>query len=80
MLSGQRAGNAVSFVKSYDPPGFGYSSVSYEGELNGDGTEIAGHWSIPRAGLSGEFLMIPRDERRPNVRAKRSPAGQSLYA
>ncbi|MGC2780233.1 MAG: hypothetical protein WA418_31800 [Bradyrhizobium sp.] len=55
-LSGRRAGLAVSFVKTYDPPGFGYDIVSYRGTLNGDATEIFGTWSI--ALLTGEFLMV----------------------
>lgn len=57
-LSGERAGQTVSFIKSYDPPGFGYDMVSYTGTLSADGMEIAGRWSIPRSSLSGEFLMI----------------------
>ena len=57
-LSGERAGQAVSFLKSYNPPGFGYDIVSYAGTLSTDGMEIAGRWRIPRSGLSGEFLMI----------------------
>jgi hypothetical protein len=40
-----------------DPPGFGYGTVSYRGDLNGDATEIAGTWTIA-GGFSGEFLMI----------------------
>ncbi|MEZ5787367.1 MAG: hypothetical protein R3D62_13090 [Xanthobacteraceae bacterium] len=57
-LSGERAGRAVSFTKSYDPPGFGYGVVGYAGTLSADGMEIAGHWRISRSNLSGEFLMI----------------------
>jgi hypothetical protein len=71
-LSGTRNGRAVSFLKTYDPPGFGYSTVSYDGTLNGDATEIAGQWNI-RQGLlsmSGEFLMI-RAGRRAAVRAQK---------
>ena len=55
-LSGNRSGNAVSFVKRYEPPGFGYDAVSYEGSVNADATEIDGRWRIP--GISGTFLMI----------------------
>ncbi len=44
MLSGSIAGRAVTFEKAYDPPGFGYSAVSYDGVLNGDATEISGRW------------------------------------
>lgn len=68
ILSGHRRGRAVSFVKTYDPPGFGYDTVTYSGELNGDATEIAGMWTIePR--LSGAFLMI-RAGRRAQVRTR----------
>jgi hypothetical protein len=34
VLSGHRSGHSVSFVKSYDPPGFGFDTVNYAGELN----------------------------------------------
>ena len=55
-LSGYRNGRAVSFLKSYDPPGFGYNTVRYSGQLNGDATEIAGTWTIDRHVL-GTFVM-----------------------
>jgi hypothetical protein len=55
-LAGYRQGRTVSFMKSYDPPGFGYDTVAYRGELNGDATEIAGVWTIG-SGFSGEFVM-----------------------
>lgn len=55
-LSGSRSGSAVSFVKRYEPPGYGYDAVTYEGALNADATEIDGRWRV--AGLSGTFLMI----------------------
>ena len=57
-LSGERTGQAVAFIKSYEPPGFGYDVVHYAGTLSADGLEIAGSWTIPRSGSSGEFLMI----------------------
>jgi len=66
LLDGRRAGSVVSFTKTYDPPGFGYESVMYEGTLNADATEIDGRWSIPRDYLSGKFLMI-----RSNAAARR---------
>jgi hypothetical protein len=56
ILSGQRGGNSVSFVKSYDPPGFGFDTVNYKGELNADATEIAGMWSIGSV-FFGAFVM-----------------------
>ncbi|MBR0846161.1 hypothetical protein JQ543_00285 [Bradyrhizobium diazoefficiens] len=55
-IAGQRAGSAVSFVKRYEPPGFGYASVTYEGSVNAEATEIDGRWRLP--GASGAFLMI----------------------
>ena len=55
-LAGSRSGSAVSFVKRYEPPGYGYDSVTYEGSVNADATEIDGRWRIP--GISGTFLMI----------------------
>ena len=58
ILAGTRSGSVVSFVKSYDPPGFGYEIVAYQGTLNSDGTEIEGRWTLKRAALSGKFLMV----------------------
>jgi hypothetical protein len=55
-LAGYRQGRTVSFMKSYDPSGFGYDAVAYCGELNSDATEIAGTWTIG-SGFSGEFVM-----------------------
>jgi hypothetical protein len=57
LLSGHRQSRTVAFVKTYDPPGFGYGAVSYRGDLNGHATEIAGTWTIA-GGFSGAFLMI----------------------
>jgi hypothetical protein len=65
-LVGNRQSRAVSFVKSYDPPGFGYDTVTYAGELNADNSEIAGVWSIDSI-FSGTFLMI---RARPHVVAQ----------
>jgi len=66
LLDGSRNGGVVSFTKTYDPPGFGYDTVMYQGTLNADATEIDGRWSIPRDYLSGKFLMI-----RSNAAARR---------
>jgi hypothetical protein len=55
-LSGSRSGSAVSFVKRYEPPGYGYDTVRYDGSVNGDATEIDGRWRVQ--GVSGTFLMI----------------------
>ena len=57
-IAGHRSGRAVSFVKRYEPPGYGYSSVSYEGSVNADATEIDGRWKVPGIALSGTFLMV----------------------
>jgi hypothetical protein len=56
-ISGQRSGSAVSFVKTYEPPGYGYDKVFYEGRVNADATEISGRWRVGAA-LSGSFLMV----------------------
>jgi hypothetical protein len=55
-IAGHRSGCAVSFVKRYEPPGYGYDKVTYEGLVNADATEIGGRWRLP--GLSGAFLMV----------------------
>lgn len=72
LLSGHRQSRTVGFVKIYDPPGFGYGTVSYAGELNGDATEIAGTWTIA-GGFSGAFLMI-RAARRASARERKKRA------
>ena len=54
--AGHRSGSAVSFVKRYEPPGYGYDTVSYEGTVNAEATEIDGRWKLP--GISGTFLMV----------------------
>lgn len=71
-LSGARAGRAVTFEKSYDPPGYGYASVAYDGVLNADATEISGSWSIA-ANLNGQFLMV-RAARKAKSRARKKLA------
>jgi hypothetical protein len=55
-IAGHRSGSTVSFVKRYEPPGYGYDKVTYEGVVNADATEIDGRWRLP--GLSGTFLMV----------------------
>lgn len=55
-IAGQRSGSAVTFVKRYEPPGYGFDTVHYEGTLNAESTEIDGRWRLP--GQSGAFLMI----------------------
>jgi hypothetical protein len=55
-ITGHHSGSAVSFVKRYEPSGFGFDTVPYEGVLNAEATEIDGRWQLPR--YSGSFLMI----------------------
>lgn len=55
-ITGHRAGSVVSFVKRYEPAGFGFDIVHYDGIMNGEATEIDGRWRLP--GTSGAFLMI----------------------
>jgi hypothetical protein len=57
-IAGHRSGSAVSFVKRYEPPGYGYDTISYEGQVNADATEIDGRWRLPGTPLSGTFLMV----------------------
>lgn len=57
-IAGHRSGATVSFVKSYDPPGYGYDKVFYDGAVNADATEISGRWRLPGSALSGTFLMV----------------------
>jgi hypothetical protein len=57
-IAGHRSGSAVSFVKRYAPPGYGYDTVSYEGFVNADATEIDGRWRVPGTMVSGTFLMV----------------------
>lgn len=56
ILSGHRSGRSITFIKTYDPPGFGFDTVNYVGELNADATEIAGVWSIGSVSF-GAFIM-----------------------
>ncbi len=58
LLDGHRRRSAVAFIKTYDPKGFGYGVVEYQGRVNADATEIDGEWKIPGTALAGKFLMI----------------------
>ncbi|MET4255912.1 hypothetical protein ABIC09_000840 [Bradyrhizobium sp. S3.12.5] len=60
-ITGHRAGSVVSFVKRYEPPGYGFDIVQYDGIMNGEATEIDGRWRLP--GTSGSFLMIRASKR-----------------
>ncbi|MFB9262135.1 hypothetical protein ACFFWD_02925 [Bradyrhizobium erythrophlei] len=57
-IAGHRSGSAVSFVKRYEPPGYGYDKVQYEGSVNAEATEIDGRWRILGTAYSGTFLMV----------------------
>ena len=57
-IAGHRSGSAVSFIKRYEPPGYGYDTVTYEGTVNAEATEIDGRWRIPGTAHSGTFLMV----------------------
>jgi hypothetical protein len=56
-IAGHRSGSTVSFVKRYEPPGYGYTTVSYEGSVNAEATEIDGRWRVGTS-ASGTFLMV----------------------
>ncbi len=66
-IAGHRSGSAVSFVKRYEPPGYGYDKVSYEGAVNAEATEIDGRWRIPGTAYSGTFLMVRSSQPAPAV-------------
>lgn len=57
MIDGSVAGASVAFTKTYDGSGGWAHSVAYEGELNGERTEIEGRWTIADKAF-GRFLMI----------------------
>ena len=57
-IAGHRSGNAVLFVKRYEPHGYGYDTVRYEGVVNAEATEIDGRWRVPGTSFSGAFLMV----------------------
>lgn len=57
-LVGTRSDSAVTFTKTYEQPDEVHRCpISYEGALNGEGTEIEGRWTIMRF-CSGKFLMV----------------------
>jgi hypothetical protein len=67
-IAGHRSGSAVSFIKRYEPPGYGYDTVSYEGTVNAEATEIDGRWRLP--GMSGTFLMVRSSKPAQSVEAE----------
>ena len=56
-VQGRRTDRAVTWLKLYDGAYRLYDAVRYTGDINEDGTEISGRWSIP-GNWSGTFLMI----------------------
>jgi hypothetical protein len=56
-LQGRRTGCSVTWLKIYDGSFRLYDSVHYAGDVNADGTEIEGRWTVPGS-WSGRFLMI----------------------
>lgn len=75
-LAGSRAGQRVSFTKTYEAEGEEFQPIAYEGVLSGDGTEVEGTWAI-RTGssLSGRFLMS-----RPRRKAQERKARRTVRA
>jgi hypothetical protein len=55
-IAGHRSGSTVSFVKRYEPHGYGFGTVFYEGTVNAEATEIDGRWRLSHS--SGTFLMV----------------------
>jgi hypothetical protein len=56
-VQGRRTGRSVTFLKLYDAAFQFYDTVHYAGDVNHDGTEIEGRWTVPGS-WSGRFLMI----------------------
>lgn len=57
MLSGSRGEGYVVFTKEYDGSGGWSHTVEYDGMINGEATEIEGHWNINGL-LAGRFMMM----------------------
>ncbi len=56
-VMGRVDGQHVTFLKTYDRQIRRYDAVHYEGEIDPEGEEIWGRWTIPGS-WSGTFLMI----------------------
>ncbi|MGL4242261.1 MAG: hypothetical protein ACRCTI_14220 [Beijerinckiaceae bacterium] len=56
-IEGSKSGVSVDFTKTYDGSGGWDHTVSYEGHLNADCSEIEGMWRIGVEAF-GRFLMI----------------------
>jgi hypothetical protein len=61
-IDGRVDADIVTFSKTYDGSDGWNHAVSYEGLLNGERSEIEGHWAIApgngQMGARGRFLMI----------------------
>jgi len=55
VLAGNRLGEAVDFIKTYDGSGDAAHSVDYVGRLSDDGNSVTGVWSL--CDLDGTFEM-----------------------
>ena len=55
-LQGRRTGRRVVWLKIYHGALREYDTVPYEGEVNEDGTEIEGRWTLKS--WSGRFMMV----------------------
>lgn len=57
-LDGRRTGSSVVFNKLYEESREGdYDSVAYQGEIDAEGLEITGRWTIPGVWF-GTFIMV----------------------
>ena len=56
-VTGRIVGQHVTFLKTYDQQSRHYDAVHYDGEVDAEGQEIWGRWTIPGS-WSGTFLMI----------------------
>jgi hypothetical protein len=76
-LEGRVAGEAVTFLKTYDGTGGQSHSVSYDGTLGAGGNEIEGEWRIHAdfGVMTGRFLMI---RARGTAKAKRTRKAEKV--
>lgn len=54
-VAGRRSGSTIEWTKQYDGSGRMAHAVFYSGQVNGEGTEIAGSWRLEM--WSGSFAM-----------------------
>ncbi len=54
-VAGQRGGTTIAFVKQYDGRGGWNHAVHYTGQVDGEGTQVAGRWIVE--GMTGSFTM-----------------------